>query len=190
MTFSVDYPRSHPAVDQSKISVLGVFKDGRMNEVHWDDVGTALAPALGGTCELGFTERLKLEEPDVFSKADAETKENGVTDDLFKQFATRARGEALLAMTIVGHVHGGSSFRAETMEKTTGKSTSKGRSAKAAAEPGLDISLALYSVPAHETALTVHLHYTGASVDEALQMFADKVHSLLPGAKCAGWRWK
>ncbi len=190
-TFTVEYPRDKPAIDHTKISVLGVFKDGRINESNWDDVGTALASVLGSsTCELGFAERLKLEEPEVFAKADSESKESGVTDDLLKPFAARARGTAILAMTISGRLHAGPSFRAETMEKTTGKSTKRGKSAKAREETGLEITLALFSVEAKQTAVSLHLRYTGGSTEEAFQLFADKLRRLVPGAHCEGWRWK
>ena len=190
-TFTVEYPAPKTTIDHSKVSVLGVFKDGRINETNWDDVGTALASVLGSSpCELGFAERLKLEEPEIFAKADSESKESGVTDELLKQFAARARGTAILAMTISGRLHAGPTYRSEQMESTTGKSTKRGKSAKAAQDPGLEITLALFSVEAKQTALTLHLRYTGASTEEAFQLFADKLRTLVPGAQCAGWRWK
>ena len=50
-----------------------------------------------------------------------------------------------------------------------------------------EVSASLYSVSAKASVGLIGMAYEGASMDDALHKFADKLAAELPGARCAGW---
>ena len=53
----------------------------------------------------------------------------------------------------------------------------------------MEISALFFSVAQGRSVAQVELHYTGASLDEAMTKFAEKVAQTMPQEHCVAWNW-
>jgi hypothetical protein len=53
----------------------------------------------------------------------------------------------------------------------------------------LEMSAAFYSVHQRRPVGFIAMQYDGASVDDALDLFAKKLTATMPATTCAGWNW-
>lgn len=180
--------------DEYRISTLGVFKDGRLDPRAWQEIGPRLSTVFGAkVCELGFSERLQSEAPELFAKVDADSKDNGVTDETLRQFSERASGNLIMAMTVAGRAverHGPRSLAGPSVTRGGRHGMRSSQSAQPADDNALEISVSLLSVERHEIVATLGMRYTGASVEEAFKVFGARLQAMLPNASCAAWKWK
>src|ERR1700722_13130989 len=63
------------------VSLLGVYKDGRMNPDVWEQIGPALSTPLGGKCGPGY-DSLVNGNPALSAAIDDYARANGIGDDL------------------------------------------------------------------------------------------------------------
>src|SRR5271170_8131476 len=97
--FSVRYAPTFPRGGMT-VSVLGVFREGRMSPETWDDIGPKISTAFGrGLCPTGYDTKLIADHSDLAAAIDDYTRANGVTDDLLDQLAPAASGDAVLVIT-------------------------------------------------------------------------------------------
>ena len=69
-----------------KVSIFGVFKDGRMNSEAWGGLAPQVRAAFGGgSCEAGYGAAAFPPERDVTTAIDEYATSNGPTDDLLGQ---------------------------------------------------------------------------------------------------------
>lgn len=206
-TFARDFSPSHHIV-----SVLGVYKDGRMDSEAWGAIAARVSRSLGAaTCEAAYTESTTSQNRALWSAIDEYTLANGPTDDLLAKIAPAARGDLVLVVTVAGKL--------PTPEKVNVQNESQNRRsagnlgpqggmggggagltrnsgvmfrppAPPAAVDQLDLSASLFSVPKAASVAVVALQYSGSSVDEAIAGFTAKLASALPGATCTGWNWE
>jgi hypothetical protein len=111
------------------VSILGVFRDGRMSLDTWSAMASPVSTALGAMvdrCEPAFGERLRHENDELFTSLDDETRNNGITEDLLAKLAARAQGDVILFITVHGHV-------GETYTDKRGSQTRAPAAARAAA---------------------------------------------------------
>ncbi|HXX67450.1 MAG TPA: hypothetical protein VEK07_09730 [Polyangiaceae bacterium] len=181
------------------VSVLGVYKDGRMSEGGWAILKPHVLPALGGgACMPGYDVLAPADSP-LAQAIDDYTIADGPTDDLLAQLAPAARGDLILVLTLAG--------RLPTPRKVdvtaTSQSASDPRSGGAAAGGGgrwsnvaptgpddpnaLDISASLYSVRDARSVGLLALQYRGDSAEEAMAKFGARLANTLPHAVCADW---
>jgi hypothetical protein len=181
------------------VSVIGVYKDGQMSAEAWSVIGPRLASSLGtGGCPAGYALASANGPSGLVAAIDDYARANGPTDDLLAQLAPAAKGDLLLTVTVAG--------RPPTPEKTsvtgdTGSGGMGGTRGGPAPRPGrrgehapidtnvLDVSASLFSVSAHRSVAEIAMTYSGATVDDALTRFAQRLATDLPGATCAGWDW-
>lgn len=181
--------------EQFRISMLGVFRDGRMDAAAWQEIGPRLSAVFGAKpCELGFGERLHDEAPDLFSKVDEYSKDNGVTDETLKQFAGRATGNLIMAMTVAGRPPVKSGQPQSLANRQSMRGGRRGMRSSQAAEPvdenSFEVSVSLFSVDSHEIVATLGMRYTGSSEEDAFKLFAARLQTMVPNATCAAWKWK
>jgi hypothetical protein len=185
------------------VSVLGVYKDGRLNAETWTELGPKLAPSTGGsTCDIAYNEALLTSNPALTDAIDAYTRDNGVTDELVDQFAPSAKGDAILVVLVSGRPpspDGGApkSSGVPAPPQPTGGKGSRGPSRRGSYSPeeerfgarraAFEMSASLFSVRQHHSVAQVELKYTGESIDEAVKKFSEKLASAVPGLSCAGW---
>jgi hypothetical protein len=188
----------------TSVSVFGIFKDGRMSAEAWDAIGPRLtAPLKGNPCEVAYGASLLTGSPDLANAIDDYTRANGVTDDLLEQFATTAKGDTILLITVAGHPphaigDGGAASAASAPVAARVPSMRGGRRGRGAMPSGpgegltdrsvFEVSASLYSVRQHRSVAALSMAYKGPSVDEALRKFADKMATEWPSATCSGWR--
>jgi len=199
---------SDVAPARRSVSVLGVYKDGRMSVDGWETLAPHIVPALGGAeCAVGY-DMLAAGNAKLAQAIDDYTQADGPTDDLLTQLAPAARGDSILVLTFAGKLPqrlGSDAGARPTAAPTMGGPRGGGRMGGSRSggrmrgpAPGaatdeanaLDISASLYSVRDSRSVALLELEYTGTSVEEAIRKFAAKLAASFPQAVCAGWNWE
>lgn len=190
----------------TKVSVFGIFKDGRMTPESWDAIGPRLSRPFGKStaCDVAYGEKLVSTAPALSSAVDDYARANGVTDDLLDQFAPMAKGDAILLITIAGRPPqpiAASQLPQQTPAQSPRSMGGMGgrRGAGQMAPPARDmhptdhsvfeVSATLFSVRLHRSVGVIAMTYSGANVDEALGKFTARLGEELPGASCTEWNW-
>jgi hypothetical protein len=187
-----------------KVSILGVFRDGRMNAEAWDELGAKLSSSFGpGTCPIAYDKDLVSKNEDFANAVDDYARANGVTDGLLDKLAPAASGDEVLVFTIAGRprtggVDGGASApqQAPMAPPTNSGGMRGGRSRGMGISPmrmpernAFEVSASLFSTRDHHSVALVAMDYSGSSAADALAKFEEKMRTSLPGASCAGWHW-
>ncbi len=189
----------------STISILGVFREGRMSPETWDDIGPKVAPVFGrGSCPIGFDTKLLSDKASLAESIDDYARENGVTDDLLDQLAPGASGDNVLVITVAGRPNeigkpdggagapsGGTPQAQQRGMGRRGGPGGMGSSTPMRVMPidrnAFEMSASLFSLSEHKTVAVVTMGYAGTSGAEALQMFVRKLRESFEGAPCVGW---
>jgi hypothetical protein len=183
--FSVKYASGfEPA--RHKVSVFGVFKDGRMSSEAWGGLAPRISAALGGgPCDAGYGGAAFPPDAPVSAAIDEYVTSSGPTDDLLGQIAPAATGDLVLVLTVAGQLPLQKKISVQTAPPVYSK---RGRRSRDDRDPNaLDVAAQLFSVEKGQSVAVVSLEYAGDSIDEAMTKFASQLGQLLPGAACAGW---
>jgi hypothetical protein len=207
-TFAPDFTPPHHVV-----SVLGVYKDGKMSSEAWGAIAARVSRSLGAaSCEAAYSDSATSPNHALWSAVDEYTLTNGPTDDLLAKIAPAARGDLVLVLTVAGklptpekiHVQDENQNRRAAgasapqggmgMGGGAGLSRNSGPTFRPSAGPAatdrLDLSASLFSVSKGAWVALVALEYSGESLDDAIAGFTAKLAGALPGATCAGWNWE
>jgi hypothetical protein len=206
-TFAPDFSPPHHVV-----SVLGVYKDGKMSSEAWDAIGERVSRSLGAArCEAAYASSASSPNHALWSAVDEYTLANGPTDDLLAKIAPAARGDLVLVVVVAGKLPAPpAKIKVQDANQNRQSPGNLGPGAPGAGGPGLtrnsgpmfrppapparvdelDLSASLFSVPKAASVALVALQYSGQSVDEAIDGFTAKLASALPGATCTGWDWE
>jgi hypothetical protein len=185
------------------VSVLGVYRDGRMAVDAWADLSPALAPALGSApCDI-FYESLDTLNSPLAEAIDTRARTDGPTDELLAQLAPAAKGDVVLVITISGALRakttgagpapaapypsGGRGRRQRGGTPSQPVGSESRRLSEFSAVDGLELSALLFSVAAARSVALVSIRYLGSSVDEARKALGTELARALPGMTCAGW---
>jgi hypothetical protein len=195
------------------VSVFGVYKDGLMSADAWSELAPRLRSALAGagdpSCAPFYGDALVRGDRALVSAIDDEARSEGPTDALLDLFAPAATGDAILLVSVAGHpprkkakattadvsppVSGGGGLHRSRgvnagadPNAMSGSQASRGH--EAVDHDAYEVSVSLFSVRDHRPVAIVAMTYTGASVDEALAAFVEKVRTELPAMRCAGWK--
>ncbi len=208
--FASDYVR-----DRHVVSVLGVYRDGRMSSDAWGSIGPMISAALGAkSCSIAYAEPLVSTNGTLWSAIDDYARANGPTDDLLVQLAPAAKGDLILVLTFAGKVRG--PVKGPLAEEASAASSGGGgpgggggavggggMGGRGAGGPGgrasrhkentdtnaLDLSASVFSVARGHSVALVSMEYSGSSADEAIALFSAKLARELRGTTCAGWSW-
>jgi hypothetical protein len=170
------------------MSVLGIYKDGRMSPESWNDLGSALLPRDG--CAAEFDETFPKEHAPLAGAVDDYVRANGVTDALLAQLAPLAKGDTILVLVVAGHAP-----RRTGPTIVTPKVRPPGMRTMPASPYNytrqtdgsrFDLSASLYSLREHKSIAQVSMSYGGQDVNAALKAFADRLGEELP-MTCAPW---
>ena len=102
--FKATYEPGFAHTSGMRVSVFGVFKDGRMSPESWKQIGHALSAPMGSAeCAIAYDDEFMVRDTEVSSAVDAYTREEGPTDALLDQFAAAATGDQIMVVTISGH---------------------------------------------------------------------------------------
>jgi hypothetical protein len=190
------------------VSVLGVYKDGRMSSDAWQALAPRVAPALGAAnCEVGY-DMLASANGALAEAIDEYARADGPTDDLLAQLAPAAKGDLVLVVTFAGKLpqrisDAGAPGRVPTPSATGGRGGGRmggmrggGRTRGSPKSEStqdndlLDVSASLFSVTQTRSVALIAMQYSGTSVDDAIAKFAAKLAQLLPSVACVGWNWE
>ena len=194
--FPPDAPRS-----VANVSVLGVYKDGRLAPEAWETLGAPLTSMLSGACSPGFDDALAVKDLSLSSAIDDYSRANGPTDGLLDAIAPAARGDAILVFSVSGHPpHQKTSLNGDQGTPiNAGPMSAPGRRSRGMAPSAFsvtrtnnayEISASIYSPSQHRQLGFVGMTYTGESTEEAMKAFVERMKSELPRDVCAGWDWK
>ena len=183
----------------ARISVFGVFHDGRMDEKAWLPLEPKLAEAFGGSrkCETGYGKRMRASDDALSHTVDHMIRENGIDDDALEKVAPAAQGDFILVLMLykkVPQLHDGGRMRA-VASTPMGMGRRGGRPGMSPYAPAVEddhvfeLSASLFSRAAHKLVAQVDLRYTGDDLDAAMTGFTKKLETVMPGATCAGWNW-
>jgi hypothetical protein len=198
--FASDF--THPG---HTVSVLGVFRDGRMSSDAWDTVGGPLSTPFGKTCETAYG-ALVGSNPTLSGAIDDYVRANGPGDELLEQLAPAATGDLVVVFTVAGHIAtkktpapdtaavsggapGGSMSSGKYRGARPGGGAGRGMAPPTSTNAALEVSASIYSVTTHRSVGLLAMGYDGASLDEALQRMATRLGLALPQSTCAGWDW-
>ena len=190
------------------LSVLGVFKNGRMDAAAWNEWAPTIAAATGDpTCAAAFDDRMEKAAPALFSELDEGTRQDGITDEILDRAAPSALGDAILVMEVFGKAP--QVKKREEPEVTPQPAPAPapqsmgrraGRGGRGSANPGpaprqpprdeLDVSIGVYSIRDRQVMASVQMHTDSGASSDALHELSEKLRETLHGAKCAGWKWQ
>jgi len=196
--FTARYATGFTQSDVPRVSVLGIFKDGRLNSEAWPDVGPGLSgPICHGGCEALFMPGKDLPPAAAAAISDF-ARDNGVTEELMGELAPFAEGDAILLLTVAGKPP---RQTADSKDKKPGAPSTPPPGRRGARGMGptqspiaphdtsvYQISAILYSKVARKSVAEIAMAYTGPSIDDALKKFAARITLELPAVKGAGWK--
>jgi hypothetical protein len=184
--------------ERASVSVLGVYKDGRMSTSYWEKLGPKLSAVLGGkSCDAFFSERLNAEDPKLFSRIEKDAKEEGITQDLVSVVAPHARGEAIMVVNVYGRlpVQSKKDTSAGPQPNFGGGMQGRGRMGGHNSPPqtpkddnALVMQADLMSVETREVVGRIALRYTGTDGEDAIAKFMQQIRMELPSCTCTGWK--
>jgi hypothetical protein len=188
------------------VSVLGVYRDGRMSVDAWGPLALPLSTALGAraVCEPGFSARLQRDNEPLFASIDEQAKNEGVTEDLLNKLAPSAQGDVILTVTMHGSVGRSSSDKVSDEPPQRSMPSMRGMGAQGGGARGgpqrqasprpppprvLEMSAMLFSARQGKPLARLTVMYGGTNAEEAVKMFAAEVGKMVPGSSCKGWSW-
>ncbi|MEI9937374.1 MAG: hypothetical protein WDO69_09115 [Pseudomonadota bacterium] len=177
------------------VSVLGVYKDGRMAVDVWDQLAPHLADALASApCDIGF-DSLVTSNQELADAIDERARAEG-PNDLLAQLAPAARGDLLLVLTFSGKPPQQQTLAEPPAGAPVNNSMGSPRKRGAhsgnghGADPNrLEVSAALFSVAQNRPFALLGMTYGGQSVDDAMTRFGAELARTIPHSKCVGWNW-
>ncbi len=200
-TFAVNYAPGYVA-QPVKVSVLGVYREGRLDV----DGVRALGPELTQTafhtdsCALAFDQEMRHAKPAVFGALDDATRTDGITEPLLAALAPAAEGDAIFFITMAGEVRsvpdgGGDRSVPSASNSGMGRRPNRGGVGRGSVnqyrEPrdtnALDLTATLYSVKEKKVVAQLAMTYTGTSEVEAQTQFRIKLAQTFPNTTCTGW---
>ncbi|MEO7035105.1 MAG: hypothetical protein ABI548_14405 [Polyangiaceae bacterium] len=176
------------------ISVLGVYKDGRMVIGNWEKLAPHLVQALGPAhCDVGF-DSLVTSNQELANAIDEYARGEGPSSALLTKLAPAARGDMLMVITFAGRPPDQTErgpTEAAPVPTGMGSQRKRHRSPNGGvADPDrLDISASLFSVKANHTVALVSMSYGGENVEGAMTRFGAELARSIPHSKCVGWDW-
>lgn len=179
---------------RTAVSVIGVYRDGRMDTDAWGRLGFASGLAVL-PCPPAFSESLRSSDPESFAAIDEEARSNGITDELLERLASKARGDSMLLIVMHGHAQAptkpGAQARAMPPSPSSGHGAHRGPGSfgpESGPRGDLEVSALWYSVPRHELLATLTMKYGGADADTAFAELTRRLGVLAPqGSTCGGW---
>ncbi len=190
-----------------RISVLGVFHDGLLNDAAWRALSPKISAALGQEdCELGYGQKLREANPELAASIEHDVRENGVDDALLARVSPGASGDLVMVLMSYKQIpasrDGGA--RRSAQASAPMQMGGRGRGGMGGARSGFgsgatpppedehlfELSASLFSVSLHKLVAQIDLRYTGEDLDEAMDAFTKKLRALAPGAACVGWTWE
>lgn len=185
------------------VSVLGVFRDGRMSPEAWEnDVGADLSkPLREPLCPAGYGPSMRERQPALADAIDRGTREDGLGDELLDQVAPMAEGELVMAITLYRYVPKSISPNGTApVPRQAGRGRGGGFGRRGAAphagtapapdeDPVYEISITFFSVAQHHLVARIDMRYSGTDMARATNELQTKLSALLPQTHCVGWNW-
>jgi hypothetical protein len=192
------------APHRQAVSLLGVYRDGRMSADAWDLLAENVSSAFGAMrCDAAYDAWTR-SDPALAAAVDDYARADGPTDALLAEIAPAASGELIVVLSMNGQVRQrqtGDAGAAQSSAPAAGGLQARGRRARGARRNSgplpaeaetdgnrLELTATFYSVRQERSVAQMDLHYAGESLNEAAAVFGRKLAQVIPGAPCVGWR--
>lgn len=186
LQFQVDRaPDYQPATG---VSVLGVFKDGRMSPESWDSLGSTILRKQ--SCSAAYDAQFTSANRALASAVDDQVRSNGVSDALLAKLAPAATGDAILILTVAGRPPQAIGVQPNPQLQSTRRSKSSSGDSPLTDGNAFEVSASLYSIKLNRRVAIVSMKYTGSDTEDALKQFADRLAVEMPIPVCSVWNWK
>ena len=179
----------------STLSILGVVKEGRMDQDAWRPLASeVLRDRDLSPCEVGYGKLLHATNPEAFQVVTQEVDAVGMGEEVLEMIAPAALGDFILVFQLYDRLSGkkGSNIEHPLLahgggpEPTTSDVPSRVMPERA---PAFELSAALFSVRAHHVVVHVSMRYTGPDIAHAVEDFGHKLDAAIPAMACRGWDW-
>ncbi|HEY3593230.1 MAG TPA: hypothetical protein VGL13_05130 [Polyangiaceae bacterium] len=183
-----------------RVSILGVFKDGRMDAGAWTALAPKLNDELEGPCQAGYDDRLRKTDAKLFATIDEQTEQEGVTPSLLDKLAPRTDAELILVVYEYGTpmvaADPNTAPKAQTppTASTSGHHGRRGHHPPGAPdadhphEAGVELAASLFDVREHAFVAEVDVK-RAKTADAAADQLAKSFESVLSGSTCASFDW-
>jgi hypothetical protein len=172
------------------VSILGIYKDGRMSPEAWDELGAKLVRKEG--CGAGYDGRFVGANRGLAMAIDEQVRSNGVSDALLARLTPAATGDAILVLTVAGQPPKSSTVRGTAPPPSSRRGRRSGGTSDRTVSDGnaFEIAASVYSIRQRQRVAWIQMRSTKADVDEAIRQFADRFAAEFPMAACGGWDWQ
>jgi hypothetical protein len=184
----------YASVPHATVSVLGVYRDGRMSLDAWTDLGPPLSRPMstGAPCAIAFGKVLWDASPALAGAIDDYARDVGVTDALVDRLGASAQGDLVLIVQVWGRLPEKRTSTPAQSSPATGRGGRRmpppqRQQTKEESREALEMSATLFSRAVHHPVAVVSLRYTGDNADEAVEALAEKLGDAFPGTTCVGW---
>lgn len=178
------------------ISVLGVYRGGRLNEAASATLASEMSRVLEpAVCTAGYGEALLRLNAEAWSALHEHVAADGIGDEFLGGIAPAAEGAHILVLELFGPL---AAFR-DAVDVSTQRvllansgaviHSDARPSTYAPAAPDFEISASIFPVHRGSTEALLSFSYTGSGPSEAIQQFAEELAVALPGITCSGWNW-
>ncbi len=185
---------------RGSISVLGLYRDGRMDADSWDDMEPYAARALGSSaCPL------PLDDASTGSRVE------GFSDGWLATVAPQATGDYVLVIAEQRETTASSGSGSGASSGSGGSGLGKGKAVlllipllpvlaavliadelakekEKSRENAIDFVAVLFSRAAAKTVVAIHSRVTGMPEAEARRDFAETLGRSFPGLQCGSWK--
>ncbi len=182
-----------------RIGVVGLFRNGRLDQGTWQFIAARVVSGLGSTnCDSAFSRALREAEPDTYAALDRRIKEEGLNNEALTLLVPYTEADLVL---IVDARDPKRRLPRERKDPTDlpGRPTRSGhvRNATHRSDPeqptvangsGYALTASLYSPSQQKLVARVDTH-DSVTIEGAADELARNMAPLLGGSSCARWKW-
>ncbi|HET9934177.1 MAG TPA: hypothetical protein VFQ35_25920 [Polyangiaceae bacterium] len=196
---SVVQTRPEFRVGAHRIGVVGLFRNGRLDQSTWQVIASRVVSPLGSThCDSAFSRALREAEPDTYAELDRRIKEEGLNNEALALLVPYTEADLLLI------VDGRDPKRRAPRERKEptdlpGRPVRSGhaRNSTHRSEPdqptvatgtGYALTASLYSVSLQKLVARIDTH-DSVTIEGAADELARNMAPLVAGSSCARWKW-
>lgn len=186
-------------VGAHRIGVVGLFRNGRLDQATWQYIASRVVSPLGSTnCDSAFSRALREAEPDTYAALDRRIKEEGLNNEALTLLVPYTEADLLLIVDARDPKRRAPRERKDPTD-LPGRPTRSGhaRNATHRSDPeqstlsngsGYALTASLYSPAQQKLVARVDTH-DSVTIEGAADELARNMAPLLGGSSCARWKW-
>lgn len=182
-----------------RVGVVGLFRNGRLEQSTWEVIASRVARPLGGVdCASAFSRAMREAEPETYASFDRRIKDEGLSDEALAILVPYTDAELLLIVDARDPQKRAPRERKAPTD-LPGRPVRSGyaRSATNRSDPdkaplstgtGYSLTASLYSVALHKLVARIDTH-DAVTLQGAADELAENMAPLVRGSSCSRWKW-